>query len=81
MSRLIKNGQIVNDAWQRLVLAEGEAADSATLPNAQVIFPLAVCRRNALPSSPNRIRSASGSTAMKVRKNWPTTWNSSPSSP
>ena len=57
MSRLIKNGQIVNDAWQRLVLAEGEAADSATLPNAQVIFPLAVwqAQRTAILAQPHPV--------------------------
>ena len=57
MSRLIKNGQIVNDAWQRLVLAEGEAADSVALPNAQVIFPLAVwqAQRTAILAQPHPV--------------------------
>ncbi len=45
MPRLIKNGQIVDDAWQTLVVAEGQTADSVALPAASAaptLLPLAV---------------------------------------
>ena len=42
MPRLIKNGQIVDDAWQTLVLAEGETANGVSLPAGPTLLPLAV---------------------------------------
>ena len=42
MPRLIKNGQIVDDAWQTLVVAEGQTADSVALPEAPTLLPLSV---------------------------------------
>ena len=42
MFKIIKNGQIVDDAWQVLTLAEGETADSVALPAAPALLPLAV---------------------------------------
>ena len=45
MPRLIKNGQIVDDAWQTLVLAEGQTPDSVALPATSAppaLLPLAV---------------------------------------
>ncbi len=42
MPKIIKNGQIVDDQWQILKLAEGEAAESIALPTAPSLLPLAV---------------------------------------
>ena len=42
MTKLIKNGQIVDDAWQILKLSEGETAESIALPEGPVLLPLAV---------------------------------------
>ena len=42
MPKLIKNGQIVEDAWQILKLADGEAAETVALPQAATLFPLSV---------------------------------------
>ena len=42
MSKIIKNGQIVDDAWQVLTLAEGETAESVALPAAPALLPLSV---------------------------------------
>lgn len=42
MPKLIKNGQIVEDAWHVLRLAEGETAESVSLPDAPTLFPLPV---------------------------------------
>ena len=42
MSRIIKNGQIVDDAWQVLKLAEGETPESVALADGNSIVPLAV---------------------------------------
>ena len=42
MSKIIKNGQIVDDAWQILKLSEGETAESIALPEGPVLLPLAV---------------------------------------
>ena len=57
MSRLIKNNRIVDDAWTRLVLTEGEAPESVVLPNASVIFPLAVwqAQRAAILARPHEV--------------------------
>ena len=54
MPRLIKNDRIVDDAWQRLVLAEGEAPEAVALPDALTIFPLPVwlAQREALFAHP-----------------------------
>ncbi|WP_153109383.1 DUF934 domain-containing protein [Propionivibrio limicola] len=41
MSKIIKNGQIVEDAWQVVKLAEGETADAVTF-GANQLLPLAV---------------------------------------
>ena len=42
MIKIIKNDQIVDDAWQVLKLAEGETPDSVALPDADTLLPLAV---------------------------------------
>lgn len=42
MSKIIKNGQIVDDAWQVLKLAEGQTPESVSLPNGPTLLPLAV---------------------------------------
>ena len=42
MSRIIKNGQIVDDTWQVLKLAEGEKPESVALADGNSIVPLAV---------------------------------------
>ena len=57
MPRLIKNDRIVDDAWTRLVLTEGEAPESVALPNASVIFPLAVwqAQRTAILARPHEV--------------------------
>lgn len=57
MPRLIKNDRIVDDAWTRLVLTDGEAPESVALPNASVIFPLAVwqAQRTAILARPHEV--------------------------
>ena len=42
MSKIIKNGQIIDDAWQVLKLAEDETPEAITLPDALTLLPLAV---------------------------------------
>jgi len=42
MSKIIKNGQIVDDAWQVLKLSEGETPESASLTETPALLPLAV---------------------------------------
>jgi len=42
MSKIIKNGQIVDDAWQVLKLAEGQTPESVSLPDVPTLLPLAV---------------------------------------
>ncbi len=42
MSKIIKNDRIVDDAWEILKLAEGETAESVTLPETPALLPLAV---------------------------------------
>jgi len=42
MSKIIKNGQIVDDAWQVLKLSEGETPESVKLPNESTLLPLTV---------------------------------------
>jgi len=42
MSKIIKNGQIVDDGWQVLKLSEGETPESVSLPNGSALLPLAV---------------------------------------
>jgi len=42
MSKIIKNGQIVDDAWQVLKLTEEQAPESVNLPNVPTLLPLAV---------------------------------------
>lgn len=44
MTEIIKNGQVVDDAWQTLKLAEGEAADTVALPETPTLVPLALWR-------------------------------------
>lgn len=50
MPKLIKNGRIVADDWQILQLAEGETADTVTVPAGPVFVPLYVwlARRDEL---------------------------------
>ena len=42
MSKIIKNGQIIDDGWQVLKLAEEQTAEAITLPDAPTLLPLAV---------------------------------------
>jgi len=42
MPKIIKNGQIVDDGWQVLKLAEGQTPESLILPVAPTLLPLAV---------------------------------------
>ena len=42
MPKIIKHGQIVDDNWQVLKLAEGETPESAPLPEGNTIVPLTV---------------------------------------
>ena len=42
MPKIIKNGRIVDDAWQVLKLAEGETPASVALPGGEVLVPLPV---------------------------------------
>ena len=44
MSKLIKNGRIVSDAWNTLNLAEGDTPQSVRLPVGPVLVPLSVWR-------------------------------------
>lgn len=50
MSKLIKNGRIVTDAWKTLTLAEGDTPQSVRLPVGPVLVPLSVwqARRHEL---------------------------------
>ena len=42
MSKIIKNGQIVDDAWLVLKLSEEQAPESVALPDTPTLLPLAV---------------------------------------
>ena len=42
MPKIIKNGRIVEDAWQVFKLGEGESAETVALPATPTLFPLAV---------------------------------------
>ena len=42
MSKIIRNGRIVDDAWQVLRLAEGETPEAVALAGEKIIVPLAV---------------------------------------
>jgi len=42
MPKIIKNGQIVDDAWQVFKLAEGQEPASVTLPEMPSLLPLAI---------------------------------------
>ena len=42
MPKIIKHGQIVDDNWQVIKLAEGETPESAPLPGENIIVPLTV---------------------------------------
>lgn len=42
MSRIILNRAVIEDDWQILTLAEGEAPEAVHLPAGKVVFPLAV---------------------------------------
>ena len=42
MPKIIKHGQIVDDNWQVIKLAEGETPESAPLPDENIIVPLTV---------------------------------------
>ncbi len=44
MSKLIKNGRIVSDAWKTLTLAEGDTPQSVRVPVGPVLVPLSVWR-------------------------------------
>ena len=78
MPKIIRNSRIVDDSWQILKLAEGETAQTVALPDAPVLLPLAVwlARKDEILASNKR--SASGLTAMRIRKPLPAIWNSLP---
>ena len=42
MAKIIKNGQIVDDAWLVLKLSEEQAPESVALPDTPILLPLAV---------------------------------------
>ena len=42
MSKIIKNGQVIDDAWLVLKLTEEQTPESVTLPDAPTLLPLAV---------------------------------------
>lgn len=42
MAHIIKNRRLVEDTWQRLILAEGETADTVALPPGPLLLPLPV---------------------------------------
>ena len=42
MVKIIKNGAVIDDSWQVLRLAEGEAAGTVALPEGPALVPLAV---------------------------------------
>ena len=42
MSKIIKNGQVIDDAWLVLKLSEEQAPESIALPDAPTLLPLAV---------------------------------------
>ena len=42
MPKIIKNGRVVDDAWQVFKLGEGESAETVALPATPTLFPLAV---------------------------------------
>lgn len=44
MAKIIKNEQIVDDAWQLLTLAEGQTPETVTLPVSSTLLPLTVWR-------------------------------------
>ena len=44
MSKLIKNGNIINDEWKTLSLAAGDSPESVKLPVGPVLVPLSVWR-------------------------------------
>ncbi|MEI7613782.1 MAG: DUF934 domain-containing protein [Betaproteobacteria bacterium] len=50
MPKIIKNGVIVDDAWQVLTLTEGQAPETVELPDAPTLLPLAVwqARKDAI---------------------------------
>lgn len=45
MPKIIKNGRIVDDAWQVLKLAEGETPEAVALPETPTLFPLSVWQK------------------------------------
>ena len=42
MSRIIRNGEVVDDIWSVLTLAEGETPESVVVPEGHTLVPLAV---------------------------------------
>ena len=42
MAKIIKNGAVIDDAWQVIRLAEGESVQSVNLPAGPLLVPLAV---------------------------------------
>ena len=54
MAQLIKHGIATTDSWQILELGEGEAPETVTLPEGDVIFPLAIwqARKDEIVSRP-----------------------------
>ncbi len=57
MAQLIKHQALTVDTWQTLEIADGETAESITLPAGDIIFPLAVwlARKNEIVSCHKRI--------------------------
>ena len=54
MPKIIKNGRVVDDAWQVFKLGEGESAETVALPATPTLFPLAVwqARKDEIVSRP-----------------------------
>ena len=55
MSRIIKDGRVVADAWEIVKLAEGEPPEAAIIPETNAIVPLSVwqARREELLGRPS----------------------------
>ena len=59
MSKIIRNGEVVDDAWSVLTLADGEIPESVIVPEGNTLVPLAVwqAQRAALiePAAPRGV--------------------------
>lgn len=56
MAKIIKHNSIIDDSWRVVRLADGETADSVSLPEGDIIVPLSVwqARKTELMARPQR---------------------------